>query len=292
MKVVIFAGGLGTRLTEETAVRPKPMIEIGGKPILWHIMKIYASHGLTNFVVLGGYKVEVIKQYFANYRINNSDLTVDLETGEIKFDGNRIAEPWKVTILDTGVNTMTWGRLKLARKVIGNERFCATYGDGVADVDIGALLAFHDRTGMPMTLTAVTPPGRFGVIDLSDDKRKVTAFREKDSRDSNFVNSGFFVCEPEIFDLIRDDNKEWDQEPMQDLVKMGKLAAYVHNGYWQSMDTLRDKAVLEAACAAGAPWLRRGAEPAPERVEKEPALKIVGRALEARKRQPDPVGEF
>lgn len=291
MKVAIFAGGLGTRLSEETAVRPKPMIEIGGKPILWHIMQIYALHGITEFVVLGGYKVEMVKQYFADYRINNLDFTIDLRTGEMKLDGIQIAEPWKVTVLDTGVNTMTWGRLKLARKVIGNQRFCVTYGDGVGDVDITSLIAFHERMGMPMTLTAARPPGRFGVIDLSADKREVVAFREKDTRDSSFVNSGFFVCEPEIFDLIRDDNKEWDQEPMQDLVKMGKLAAYVHTGYWQSMDTLRDKSVLEASNAAGAPWLRRRHDPVPNRLDK-PELKLVSRVGETRERQLDHVGDL
>ena len=254
MKVAILAGGLGTRLTEETAVRPKPMVEIGGKPILWHIMKIYERHGLNDFVVLGGYKVDIIKQYFANYRMNSADFTIDLHNGEITWRRSG-AERWRVTILDTGVNSMTGGRIKRARGELGGGTFCLTYGDGVSDIDIGALVAFHKKKGMWATVTAVEPPGRFGVLGLSDDRESVAAFREKDRRDVGLINGGFFVCEPEVFDLIEGDMSVWEQEPMERLAQSDQLAAYVHSGYWQNMDTLRDKAVLEAACEKGAPWL-------------------------------------
>ena len=263
MKVAILAGGLGTRLTEETVARPKPMVEIGGMPILWHIMKIYAQHGLTDFVVLGGYKVEVIKQYFVNYRINSADFTIDLKSGDITWRRNG-AEPWKVTILDTGISTMTGGRIKRAREILGTETFCLTYGDGVSDVDIGALIRFHKEKGRWATVTAVEPPGRFGVLGLSEDRETVRAFREKDSRDIGLINGGFFVCTPNVFNLIEDDATVWEQKPMERLAHMGQLAAYVHSGYWQNMDTLHDKAVLEAAFEKGAPWLRSPKPPQAE----------------------------
>ena len=208
------------------------MVEIGGMPILWHIMKIYAQHGLTDFVVLGGYKVEVIQQYFVNYRINSADFTIDLESGDIIWRRNS-AEPWKVTILDTGISTMTGGRIKRAREILGNETFCLTYGDGVSDVDIGALIRFHKEKGTWATVTAVELPGRFGVLGLSRDGEAVTAFREKDSRDAGLINGGFFVFALNVFDLIEDDATVWEQKPMQRLAHMGQLAAYVHSGFWQ-----------------------------------------------------------
>jgi len=255
MKVAILAGGLGTRLTEETSARPKPMVEIGGKPILWHIMSMYARHDITDFVILGGYKVEVIKQYFVNYGINSADFTIDLQNGAIQWHHNG-AEAWKVTILDTGFSTMTGGRVKRARKILGQDTFCLTYGDGVSDVDISALVAFHKKKGLLATVTAVEPPGRFGVLGLSADSERVTAFREKDRRDVGLINGGFFVLEPDVLDLIVDDSTVWEQEPMERLAHTGQLAAFIHSGYWQNMDTLRDKAVLEAAYEKGAPWLR------------------------------------
>lgn len=255
MKVVIFAGGLGTRLSEETAVRPKPMVEVGGKPMLWHVMKVYAQYGHTDFVVLGGYKVDFIRSYFLNYSRLSSDFTIDLATDEITWRRGAV-EPWRVTVLDTGLETMTGGRLKRARDVIGEEPFHLTYGDGVSDVDIGELTAFHKAQGKLATVTAVPPPGRFGVLGLSDSGEQVLHFREKDSRDVGLINGGFFVCEPAVFDLIDGDPTVWEQAPMQKLVDMGELAAFRHIGFWQSMDTLRDKAVLEAAWENGAPWLK------------------------------------
>jgi glucose-1-phosphate cytidylyltransferase len=255
MKVVIFAGGYGTRLSEETAVRPKPMVEVAGKPILWHVMKVYASYGLTDFVVLGGYKVDFICNYFLNYNRMSSDFTIDLSSGELLWSRPK-SEPWRVTVLDTGLDTMTGGRLKRAADVIGNETFCLTYGDGVSDIDIEALVAFHRASGKAATVTAVLPPGRFGVLGLSANGEAVEHFREKDSRDVGLINGGFFVCEPSVFDLVDGDDTVWEQQPMQRLVERGDLAAYRHLGFWQSMDTLRDKEVLEAAYAKGAPWIK------------------------------------
>ncbi|MBL9034401.1 MAG: glucose-1-phosphate cytidylyltransferase [Rhodospirillaceae bacterium] len=254
MKVAILAGGLGTRLTEETSVRPKPMVEIGGRPILWHIMKIYERHGFNDFVILGGYKVEVIKQYFATYRQNSDDFTIDLQSGEIRWKRST-TEKWRVTILDTGINSMTGGRIKRAREELGGGTFCLTYGDGVSDIDLGALVAFHKRKGLAATVTAVVPPGRFGFLGLSKDRETVDAFREKDRQDVGLINGGFFVCEPSVFDLIDGDLTVWEREPMERLAQSGQLAAYVHSGYWQNMDTLRDKSVLEEAYEKGAPWL-------------------------------------
>ncbi len=255
MKAVFFAGGLGTRLAEETAVRPKPMVEVGGKPILWHIMKSYAAHGITEFVVLGGYKVEFIKQYFLNHFLNANDFTVDLRNGEVKVIPRSGAVDWKVTVLDTGYNTMTGGRLRRAREVIGDETFCLTYGDGVSDVNLSELIAFHREQGVWATVTAVSPPGRFGVLSFSPDGARVDAFREKDSVDVGLINGGFFVCEPQVFDLIEGDATVWEQEPMNALVQKGQLAAYRHHGFWQAMDSVRDKALLEDLWAKGkAPW--------------------------------------
>jgi len=255
MKVVIFAGGFGTRLTEETAVRPKPLVDVGGMPILHHVMKIYAHYGHTEFIVLGGYKVELIKKYFLDYHALSGDLTVDLATGNITRD-NADTPPWKVTVLDTGMHTMTGGRLKRARKVIGDEPFCLTYGDGVCDVDIAKLEAAHKASGAMATVTAVSPPGRFGVLGISPDTSKVTSFREKDSADVGLINGGFFICESGVFDLIDGDDTVWEQTPMRRLVEDDQLNAYHHSGFWQSMDTLRDRQVLEAAYKDGAPWLK------------------------------------
>ena len=254
MKAVIFAGGFGTRLAEETSVRPKPMVDVGPRPILWHVMKIYAAHGITDFVILGGYKVEYIRNWLLNYRQNTSDFEIDLASGEVRYLKTK-AEPWRVTVLDTGLETMTGGRLLRARDIIGDERFCLTYGDGVSDVDIRATIDFHVKAKAWATLTAVAPPGRFGVLGLSEDGDRVAAFREKDSRDVGFINGGFFVCEPAVFDLIDGDAAVWEEQPMARLVQKGKLASYRHHGFWRSMDTLADKAVLDRMWDAGtAPW--------------------------------------
>lgn len=254
MKVVIFAGGFGTRLTEETTARPKPMVEVGGRPIIWHIMKIYAHHGFTDFVVLAGYKAEVIKSYFLNYFMLSSDFTVDLASGSVRWK-QKEAENWKVTVLDTGLDTMTGGRLKRARDVIGNERFLLTYGDGVSNTDIAESIRTHERGGNWVTLTAVTQPGRYGALGLSEDSAKVRAFREKVAGDGGLINGGFFVCEPEVFDLIDGDETVWEEQPMERVIERGKLGSHWHQGYWQSMDSLRDKAVLEKSWADGsAPW--------------------------------------
>lgn len=263
MKVVIFAGGFGTRLSEETSIRPKPMVEIGGRPVLWHLMKIYSRYGLTDFVILGGYKVEFIRDYFLNFKRMNSDFTIDLASDKIVWSRGS-AEPWRVTVLDTGLETMTGGRLKRAAEVIGNETFCLTYGDGVSDINIKDLIDFHRRSGRWATVTAVPAPGRFGVLVLSEDGN-VRTFREKDSRDAALINGGFFVCEPKVFDFVDDDSTIWERAPLEKLVDNGQLAAYRHFGFWQNMDTLRDKAILESAWNAGAPWLR----PPHERVRGE-----------------------
>ena len=253
MKVVILAGGLGTRIGEETDVRPKPMIEIGGMPLLLHIMKIYGAAGFADFVVCLGYRGYVIKEYFANYALHRSDVTFDFKTGETAFF-NRAAEPWRVTLVDTGLDTMTGGRLRRARAAIGGEPFMLTYGDGVADIDIAALLDFHRRHGKAATVTAVQPPGRFGVLDLADDGG-VKSFREKPGNEIGWINGGFFVLEPRVFDLIEDDTTVWEREPLERLAARGDLAAYRHRGFWQPVDTLRDKRALEALWAGGAaPW--------------------------------------
>ncbi|MGE3303101.1 MAG: glucose-1-phosphate cytidylyltransferase [Hyphomonadaceae bacterium] len=254
MKAVIFAGGFGTRLAEETAIRPKPMVEVGARPILWHIMKICAHHGINDFVVLGGYKVEFIRNWLLNYRQSLSDFTIDLHSGHVEFLSNGV-EPWRITVLDTGLETMTGGRLKRARQVIGQDSFLLTYGDGVSDVDLTDLIAFHKRHGKMATVTAVAPAGRFGILGLSEDSDTVSSFREKDRRDTGLINGGFFVCEAGVFDLIDGDATVWEQEPMDRLVQQGELAAYRHQGFWQAMDNVHDRTVLERMWSAGkAPW--------------------------------------
>ncbi|MEZ5955154.1 MAG: glucose-1-phosphate cytidylyltransferase [Hyphomonas sp.] len=254
MKAVILAGGFGTRISEETGIRPKPMVEIGGKPIIWHIMKMYAAHNITDFVVLGGYKVDFIRDYFYNYVRSNSDFTIDLLTGDIVWQKAE-SEPWRVTILDTGINSMTGGRILKAREHIGEEAFCLTYGDGVSDVDITKLVDFHKNSGCACTVTAVVPEGRFGVLTFNEGRDRVTAFREKDKEDVGLINGGFFVCEPAVFDVIDDELTVWEQQPLNRLVEQGQLASFIHRGFWQSMDTLRDRNVLEQRWATGkAPW--------------------------------------
>jgi glucose-1-phosphate cytidylyltransferase len=254
MKVLLLAGGFGTRIAEESSIRPKPMVEIGGRPILWHIMRHYSRFGFSEFIILGGYKVDIIQDYFLNYRIRNSDFTIDTASGEIVWQRSR-AESWKVTVLDTGLDTMTGGRVRRARDIIGDDAFFMTYGDGVSDVNINDLLEFHRRKRAWMTLTAVTQPGRFGALGLSADGEDVAAFREKAADDGGLINGGYFICEQNIFDMIEGDDTVLEQEPMDRLVSLGKLASYRHRGYWQNMDTLRDKAVLEKIWASGrAPW--------------------------------------
>ncbi|GGD87258.1 glucose-1-phosphate cytidylyltransferase [Aureimonas endophytica] len=254
MKVALLAGGFGTRLSEETTVRPKPMAEIGGRPILWHIMKIYAHYGFNDFVVLGGYKVEYIKEYFLRYFSYASDFTIDLGTGSVDWLTSR-TENWKVTVLDTGIDTLTAGRVKRAREFLGDGPFMLTYGDGVANVDINALLRFHRDHGKWCSLTAVVQPGRFGALRLSDDGAEVHGFREKGMVDGGMINGGFFVCEPQVFDVIDGDRQMWEDEPMSRMVAAGQVASYRHEGYWESMDTLRDKLTLEKRWSTGnAPW--------------------------------------
>lgn len=255
MKVVIFAGGFGTRLSEETAIRPKPMVEIGRRPILHHIMEIYSAHGFNEFIVLGGYKVEIIKDYFLNYHAREGDFTIDLANGEVTWSRSK-AKPWKVTVLDTGGSTMTGGRLARAREFIGDETFCLTYGDGVSTVDVTALVDFHKQEGLMATVTAVSPPGRFGVLKLSSEDNTVHGFREKDAADVGLINGGFFVCEPGVIDLVENDMTVWEQAPMRTLVENGQLSAFRHTGFWQSMDTIRDREYLEKLYAEGAPWLQ------------------------------------
>ncbi|MFC7290002.1 glucose-1-phosphate cytidylyltransferase [Hirschia litorea] len=254
MKVVILAGGYGTRISEETSVRPKPMVEIGGKPILWHIMHCYAKYGHKDFVILAGYKADFIRNYFLNYHRQNSDFTINTKTGDISWSRSDL-EDWNVTVVDTGLDTMTGGRIKRARDVIGEERFLLTYGDGVTDLNVDELIAFHEKSKNLATLTAVTQPGRFGALGLTDDLEKVRAFREKAANDGGLINGGYFVCEPEVYDLIDGDDTVWEQEPVERLVEKGRLGSFHHKGYWQNMDTLRDKHTLETIWASGnAPW--------------------------------------
>jgi glucose-1-phosphate cytidylyltransferase len=257
MKAVILAGGLGTRLSEETTVKPKPMVEIGGKPILWHIMKMYSMHGIDEFVVCAGYMGHVIKKFFADYFINNSDVTFDLGRNTTTIHSNDV-EPWKVTVVDTGSKSMTGGRLLRVRSYVEGEPFCLTYGDGVSDVDIRSLVAFHHSHGRHATLTAVHPPGRFGVISFHEDGREnvINRFSEKTDGDTSMINGGFFVLNPTVFDYIRDgDGTIWEKGPMEMLAGEGQLSAYPHRGFWQSMDTLRDKMYLEDLWASGnPPW--------------------------------------
>jgi glucose-1-phosphate cytidylyltransferase len=244
MKAVILAGGFGTRLSEETSVRPKPMVDIGDQPILWHIMKIYSAHGINDFVICCGYKGEVIKQYFADYRRLRSDLTFDF-TDDTETVHQNHCEPWRVTLVDTGLETMTGGRLKRVREYVGDETFCLTYGDGVTDLNIRDVIDFHHREGRLATLTAIQPPGRFGVFNLSDDDTHIARFREKPQGNDAWINGGYFVLEPGVFDYIDGDETVWEQGPMERLAQNGELSAYRHEGFWQPMDTLRDKNYLE-----------------------------------------------
>jgi glucose-1-phosphate cytidylyltransferase len=252
MKAVILAGGLGSRLSEETTVRPKPMVEVGGKPILWHIMKIYAAHGIQDFVICLGYKGYLIKEYFANYYMHTCDVSFDLAGGTMEVHRSA-TEPWKVTLIDTGEQTMTGGRLGRVLPYVGDEDFCFTYGDGVSDVDIAALIAFHRAQGALATVTAVQPPGRFGALDM--DGERVTHFEEKPRGDGAWMNGGFFVLSPEVGRYLDGDQTVWEQAPMRSLARDGQLACYRHEGFWQAMDTLRDRNLLEELWASGrAPW--------------------------------------
>jgi glucose-1-phosphate cytidylyltransferase len=253
MKAVILAGGLGTRLSEETATRPKPMVEIGGRPILWHIMKMYSHHGINDFVICCGYKGYVIKEYFANYFLHMSDVTFDMANNKMEVHSKR-AEPWCVTLVDTGDDSMTGGRLSRVAKYVENEEaFCFTYGDGVSDVDISASIAFHRAHGKAATLTATYPPGRFGALDIHDGR--VHSFKEKPKGDGARINGGFFVLSPKVLAEIDGDASIWEQEPLMSLAEKGQLMAYEHEGFWQPMDTLRDKVHLEELWTSGrAPW--------------------------------------
>ena len=255
MKAVIFAGGFGTRISEESGIRPKPMVEVGNRPILWHILKIYSHFGINDFVICCGYKSYVIKEYFSNYFLHNADLTFDIKQNKIEVH-NAFSEPWKVTLVETGENTMTGGRLKRVKDYVGNETFCLTYGDGVSDVDITKLVAFHKEQGAKVTLTAVQQPGRFGAFTLGEKDVKIMNFQEKPlTGESPWINGGFFVCEPSALDLIKDDSTTWEREPMEQLASSGNLAAFKHSGFWQAMDTLRDKNYLEELWKSGkAPW--------------------------------------
>lgn len=253
MKAVILAGGLGTRISEETAVRPKPMVEIGGKPILWHIMKMYSAHGINDFIICCGYKGYVIKEYFANYFLHMSDVTFDLTSHNQMQVHQQFAEPWKVTLIDTGEQTLTGGRLKRVKPYLDKNDFCFTYGDGVSDVDLTQLIAFHKKHGKKATVTAVQPPGRFGALDLAG--QSVISFMEKPHGDGMYINGGFFVLSPRVIDLIEGDQTIWEKDPLESLAKQGELQAYTHPGFWQPMDTLRDKQLLEDLWGSGkAPW--------------------------------------
>ncbi|MEO8330910.1 MAG: glucose-1-phosphate cytidylyltransferase [Gallionella sp.] len=252
MKAVILAGGLGTRISEETSTRPKPMVEIGGKPLLWHIMKTYSAHGIHDFVICCGYKGYVIKEYFANYFLHMSDVTFDMQHNRMEVH-QQSAEPWRVTLVDTGDSTMTGGRLKRVREYLGNEDFCFTYGDGVSDVNIAELIAFHRQQKKLATLTGVQPPGRFGALNLDGDR--VASFEEKPHGDGAWINGGFFVLSPKVIDLIEGDATIWERGPMEKLARDGQFVAYLHSGFWQPMDTLRDKVHLEELWQSGkAPW--------------------------------------
>ncbi len=252
MIAVILAGGLGTRLSEETSLRPKPMVEIGGKPILWHIMKTYSTYGVNDFVICCGYKGYVIKEYFANYFLHMSDVTFDMTHNRMEVH-QEFAEPWRVTLVDTGDETLTGGRLKRVRDYIGDEDFCFTYGDGVSDVDVGKLIEHHTKAGKLATLTAVQPPGRFGVLDI--DNQMVRSFQEKPHSAGSWINGGFFVLSSKVIDYIEGDATVWERDPMEQLAQEGQLNAFHHDGFWQPMDTLRDKHLLESLWQSGrAPW--------------------------------------
>ena len=252
MKVVLLAGGLGTRISEESHLKPKPMIEIGGRPILWHIMKTYSQYGLNDFIICCGYKSYVIKEYFANYFLHLSDVTFDLKNNKMEVHHNE-SEPWKVTLVDTGEDTMTGGRIKRVKKYIGENDFCLTYGDGISDINIKKLLEFHKAHGGLATLTATQSPGRFGALDVEG--TIINSFKEKPMGDGNWINGGFFVLNHKVIDLIENDSTIWEKEPLEKLAESKQLHAYKHNGFWQPMDTLRDKNYLEQLWATGqAPW--------------------------------------
>lgn len=252
MKAVILAGGLGTRISEETSIKPKPMIEIGGMPILWHIMKIYSSYGINDFILCCGYKGYMIKEYFANYFLHTSDVTLDIRHNKIEVH-QRHAEPWKITLVDTGLDTMTGGRLKRVKDYVGNETFCFTYGDGISDIDISKLISFHENNSLLATLTAVQPPGKYGVLNLKENK--VKKFVEKPEGDGGWINGGFFVLEPKVMDYIENDSSIWERKPLEKLAKEDNLGAYKHRGFWHPLDTLRDKNYLDQLWTNGhAPW--------------------------------------
>ena len=254
MKAVILAGGYGTRISEESHLRPKPMIEIGGRPILWHIMKWYSKFGINEFIICAGYKQDIIKKWFADYFIHTSDITFDFTSGNKVIVHSQYAEPWKVTVVDTGLDTMTGGRIKRIAKYIGNEAFCLTYGDGVCDVDISALMDFHKEQGRVVTLTGVQPEGRFGIMDIEG--VQIQSFREKDREDTGWINGGYMVVEPTIFDYIDGDDCILERKPLETLAAEGRLDCYKHDGFWQCMDTLRDKEKLEKMITNGtAPWV-------------------------------------
>jgi glucose-1-phosphate cytidylyltransferase len=256
MKVLILAGGLGSRLSEETTLKPKPMVEIGGKPILWHIMKIYSAYGFNEFVILCGYKGYMIKEYFAHYFLHMADMTIDMKSNTITHHSN-YAEPWKVTLVDTGLDTMTGGRIKKVNKYIGNEPFMLTYGDGVSDININDLVSYHESHGKVITMTSVLPEGRYGSL-IVNEEHQVLSFQEKPQGDDSWINAGFFVCQPEVFDYIpTGDNIIFEREPLENLAKAGQLYTYKHHGFWKPMDTQRDKNLLENLIEKKrAPWIR------------------------------------
>ncbi len=254
MKVVILAGGYGTRISEESGVRPKPMVEVGGKPILWHVLKIYSHYGLNDFVICCGYKGYIIKEYFSNYFLHTADVTLDMQSNRMEVH-NAFAEPWRITLVDTGEETMTGGRIKRIRDYVGDETFCLTYGDGVGNINIKELLEFHRANGVKATLTAVHTPGRFGAFTLRANDARITHFEEKPlNNESPWINGGFFVCEPSVMDYIEGDSTVWERGPLSKLATDGELCAFKHTGYWQPMDTLRDKMVLEDLWRTGPPW--------------------------------------
>ncbi|TKG91904.1 glucose-1-phosphate cytidylyltransferase [Puteibacter caeruleilacunae] len=255
MKVLLLAGGLGSRLSEETVLKPKPMVEIGGKPILWHIMKIYSHYGFNEFVILCGYKGYVIKEYFANYFLHNSDLTIDVANNSIDVHNNH-GEPWKITLVDTGLHTMTGGRIRRVKDYLGNEPFMLTYGDGVADIDINELVDFHKTHGKKITMTSVQPEGKFGALKISENN-SVTSFQEKPKGDGAWINGGYFVCDPQILDYIDDDSTIFERDPLEQLAKDNELFTFKHHGFWKPMDTLRDKMQLEELIETkNAPWIK------------------------------------
>jgi len=251
MKAVILAGGFGTRISEESHLRPKPMIEIGGRPILWHIMKIYSAHGINEFIICLGYRGYVIKEYFANYFLHMSDVTFDMAHNCMEVH-EKHAEPWRVTLVDTGTETLTGGRLKRVREYVGEETFCFTYGDGVADINISEQLQFHRQHGKAATVTAIQPPGRYGALRV--DQERVVSFQEKPAGDGSWISGGYFVLEPQVFDLIEGDLTSWEGPPLNRLAERNQLAAYQHTGFWQAMDTLRDKKQLEDLWQTTPPW--------------------------------------